>query len=183
MCNRFRNNKNWAAVEREFSATKITLIPPKRAKPNRGVIGDIRPTDPAYVIRPGGVTEILPWGFPSARGPVINFRSEGRRFPLVQRGLVPVAGFYETTPSADPKQKRKDWWLFESDQPMALAAVIRDDRFSLLTVDAGPDVVAIHDRQPVVVPVADWLAWLEDETALVLKPSPGGTLMVRVAEG
>jgi len=66
---------------------------------------------------------------------------------------------------------------------MALAAVIRDDRFSLLTVDAGPDVVAIHDRQPVVVPVADWLAWLEDETALVLKPSPGGTLMVRVAEG
>lgn len=132
MCNRFRNNKDWVAVEREFSATQITLLPPKRAKPNRGVIGDIRPTDPAYVVRPGGLTEILPWGFRSAHGPVINFRSEGRRFPLDQRGLVPVTGFYETTPSADPKQKRKDWWLIESDQPIALAAVIRDDRFSLL---------------------------------------------------
>jgi len=104
MCNRFRNNKNWAAVEREFSATKITLIPPKRAKPNRGVIGDIRPTDPAYVIRPGGVTEILPWGFPSARGPVINFRSEGRRFPLVQRGLGRSPAF--TKPRLPPIQSR-----------------------------------------------------------------------------
>lgn len=64
---------------------------------------------------------------------------------------------------------------------MALAAVIRDDRFSLLTVDAGPDVAAIHDRQPVVVSMADWSAWLGDETAQVLKPSPVGTVMVRPA--
>src|SRR3981189_906995 len=47
------------------------------------------------------------WGFPPGRpkgAPVINFRSEGRRFP-VGRCLVPASFFYEFTGTKSPKSK------------------------------------------------------------------------------
>jgi putative SOS response-associated peptidase YedK len=60
------------------------------------------------------------WGFPPARPkapPVINFRSEGRRFPI-GRCLVPASFFYEFTGTKSPKAKWKftkvgeDWFCF-----------------------------------------------------------------------
>jgi putative SOS response-associated peptidase YedK len=47
------------------------------------------------------------WGFPPARAkgaPVINFRSENRRFP-VGRCLVPASHFFEFTGAKSPKTK------------------------------------------------------------------------------
>ena len=52
------------------------------------------------------------WSWPGAGGkPVYNFRSDGREFPS-GRCLILTDGFYEFTAPADPKQKRKDRWLF-----------------------------------------------------------------------
>jgi hypothetical protein len=51
----------------------------------------------------------LCWGFPPARpkgAPVINFRSEGRRFPK-GRCLIPASHFFEFTGSKPPKSKWK----------------------------------------------------------------------------
>jgi putative SOS response-associated peptidase YedK len=74
---------------------------------------DIWPTDRAPVIRrlEDRTNEFseLRWGFPSARpkGPlVINFRSEGRRFP-VRRCLAPASHFFEFTGTKSPKTKWK----------------------------------------------------------------------------
>lgn len=73
---------------------------------------DIWPTEPAPVIRRSGEgIELvqLRWGFPPGRpkgAPVINFRSEGRRFP-VGRCLVPASHFFEFTGSKSPKSKWK----------------------------------------------------------------------------
>lgn len=181
MCNRYRVAKDRAAIEHEMvGLDPPVLFPPDLAPPNRGVTGDIRPTDPAYVVGASGEVAILPWGFPGPRGPVINFRSEGRRFARESRCLVVADGFYETTAPADPKQKRRDWWLFEtaSGEPFALAGLIRDGRFTLLTCAPGPDVAPIHDRQVAVLTGDQRRAWLSDPGQEVLSPSPAGLLRV-----
>src|SRR5258707_8434229 len=92
--------------------------------PNLEPREDIWPTDKAPVIRrfEDGTNEFaeLRWGFPPAgpkAGPVINFRSEGRRFP-VGRCLVPASHFFEFTGTKSPKTKWKftntsgDWFCF-----------------------------------------------------------------------
>jgi putative SOS response-associated peptidase YedK len=53
---------------------------------------------------------------------------------------------------------------------------------ALLTVDAGPDILPMHHRQPAVVAPADCEEWL-DETrpAPPLKPSAPGQFTVTTA--
>jgi putative SOS response-associated peptidase YedK len=96
------------------------------AAPEPGPRDDIWPTDRAPVIRrlEDGTNAFseLRWGFPPARSkgaPVINFRSEGRRFS-VDRCLVPASHFFEFTGTKSPKTKWKftktgeDWFCFAS---------------------------------------------------------------------
>jgi SOS response associated peptidase (SRAP) len=118
------------------------------------------PTETAPVIRrrDEGV-ELVPlrWGFPPRRpkgAPVINFRSEGRRFPN-GRCLIPASHFFEFTGARPPKSKWKftktgeDWFCFAGlCRPMPDAD---GDAFTLLTTEPGPDVAPIHDRQMVVL--------------------------------
>src|SRR5947209_9739319 len=102
MCNDFGNHVPYSDYIAAFSQTRIPVRWPKAA-PNLEPREDIWPTDKAPVIRrlEDGTNEFaeLRWGFPPARPkgpPVINFRSEGRRFP-VGRCLVPASHFFEFT--------------------------------------------------------------------------------------
>jgi len=91
--------------------------------PNLEPRDDIWPTETAPVFRrreEGGELVQLRWGFPPARpkrAPVINFRSEGRRFPKGRR-LIPASHFFEFTGTKSPKSKWKftkpgqDWFCF-----------------------------------------------------------------------
>ncbi|MGH7043147.1 MAG: SOS response-associated peptidase family protein [Acetobacteraceae bacterium] len=131
---------------------------------------DIWPTETAPVLRRTG-REVklvqLRWGFASGRpkaGPVINFRSEGRRFPA-GRCLVPASHFYEFTGSRSPKSKWRfteageGWFCFAGLWRPAAEGV--PEAFTLLTATPGPDVVPIHNRKMVVLERAAWLAWLD----------------------
>lgn len=83
-------------------------------------------TNPAPIIRGTGDFELLMrhWSWPGPSGkPVYNFRSDEREFPT-SRVLILVDGFYEFTKSADPKQKRKDRWLFSD--PTARCSASRE---------------------------------------------------------
>jgi len=87
MCNDFGNHIPYDDYLQAFSQTRIPVKWPNAA-PNLQPREDIWPTDKAPVIRrlEDGPTEFtqLRWGFPPGRpkgAPVINFRSEGRRFP------------------------------------------------------------------------------------------------------
>jgi putative SOS response-associated peptidase YedK len=92
----------------------------------------------------------LRWGFPPRRpkgAPIINFRSEGRRFP-VGRCLVPASHFYEFTGAKSPKVKWKfkkadeDWFCFAGLwRPMPDGS---GEAFTILTTEPGPDVAPIH---------------------------------------
>ncbi len=106
----------------------------------------------------------LQWGFAPGRPkapPVINFRSEGRRFPK-GRCLVPASHFFEFTGKRSPKSK----WKFTKtgDEWFCFAGIWRPENgdvpeaFTLLTTAPGPDVAPIHDRQMVVLERRDWLA-------------------------
>ena len=127
----------------------------------------------------------LRWGFPPGHpkgAPVINFRSEGRRFP-VGRCLVPASRFFEFTGSKSPKTKWKftkageDWFCFSGLwRPMPQGG----EAFTLLTTEPGPDAAPIHDRQMVILERSHWSAWLEQTTnvAELLRALPAGSLNV-----
>jgi putative SOS response-associated peptidase YedK len=123
----------------------------------------------------------VPPGRPKG-APVINFRSEGRRFPK-GRCLVPASHFFEFTGSKSPKSKWKftkvgeGWFCFAG---LWRPTPDGKDVFTLLTTEPGPDVAPIHNRQMVVLDHQDWLAWLDlsrPESEL-LRPLPDGSLVV-----
>jgi putative SOS response-associated peptidase YedK len=188
MCNDFGNNIPYSDYLAAFSQTRIPVKWPSAA-PNLEPRDDIWPTERAPVIRrlQDGTNEFseLRWGFPSARlkgPPVINFRSEGRRFP-VGRCLVPASHFFEFTGTKSPKTKWKftkaneDWFCFAG---LWRPITTGGEAFTLLTTEPSADVAPIHDRQMVVLERSDWSAWLEqteNETDL-LRALLAGSLRV-----
>ena len=113
MCNDYGNNIPFSAYLEAFSETHIPVRLPTAA-PNLQPRDDIWPTERASVIRQiedGFEFVQLRWGFPPARpkgAPIINFRSEGRRFPK-GRCLVPASHFFEFTGSKPSKSKSWCW--------------------------------------------------------------------------
>jgi putative SOS response-associated peptidase YedK len=188
MCNDFGNHIPYSDYLAAFSQTRIP-VKWRSAAPNLEPREDIWPTDPAPVIRrlEDATNEftIMRWGFPPARPkapPVINFRSEGRRFP-VGRCLVPASHFFEFTGTKSPKTKWKfakageDWFCFAGLwRPMPQGG----EAFTLLTAEPGPDVAPIHHRQMVILDRPNWSAWLEQigNEADILRALPAGSLHV-----
>ena len=153
MCNEFSSKASLDVLSQVFSDLSIE-IHWEGGAPNLEPRASIRPTDPAPVLIGGGEGRAelkqLRWGFanPGRGGPVINFRSDGRKFPN-GRCLIPTDGFYEFTGDKAPKSK----WLFEaaSGSPFfCIAGFVRDERFTMLTMP--PLVVKVRIAGPVGVP-------------------------------
>ena len=190
MCNLYTQTKSVDEIARVFRDLQLPISFPEGA-PNLQA-KDICITDPAPIVRAGaeGGLELAVrrWSWPGPSGkPVYNFRSEGREFSS-GRCLIVADGFYEFTTPADPKQKRKDRWLFTSvSEPMiGIAGLIRDapgigEAFTMLTTEPGPDVAPYHGRQIAVLPQADWRSWLDYSSPAkeLLRPLPGGSLDVQ----
>lgn len=179
MCNEFRFEDSLADILAAFSELQIP-IDWEGGAPNLEPRASIRPTDPAYLLagQPGGGARLVQhrWGFPGPRGPVINFRSEGRSFGA-GRCIVPAGGFYEFTGAKALKSK----WLFQGADGafLGIGGLIRDDRFTLLTCPPGPDIAPYHDRQIVILPSEDWAAWLDtSRPPPAFGPLAGGRLQV-----
>ena len=188
MCNDYGNRVAYSTYAEEFSHLRLPLILPTAA-PNLEPRDDIWPTEVAPIVRcHGNGIELaqLRWGFPPGRAkapPVINFRSEGRRFAS-GRCLVPASHFFEFTGTKSPKSKWRftkageDWFCFAGLWRPAQGEV--PESFTLLTTEPGPDIAPIHNRQVVVLERTDWKAWLDltrPESEL-LRPLPQGSLMV-----
>ena len=193
MCNLYRLEKNPDAIRRLFADADIPLEFPEGI-PNLEP-RDVRITDRAPVVRfdeARGVAELVErrWSWPAPTGkPVFNMRSDGRNFPR-DRCLLIADGFYEFTKPDDPKQKRKDCWLFRppAGRQFAIAGLLRShpdvgEAFTLLTVPPGPDVEAIHNRQIALLEPDKWRAWLDGSARSldVLAPSAAGSLEVAAA--
>src|SRR5580658_572251 len=182
MCNRYGYNSPLHKLVELFEQHDLPFRWPQAA-PNLAPLEEIHPTDPAPVIRAfedGVRLDQLRWGFPPARpkaGPVINFRSEGRRFTH-GRCLAPATHFFEFTGEKYPKTK---WRCTVRDaEVFCIAGLVREDRFTLLTCEPGPDIAPLHDRQVVIVRPADWAEWLDSEADVsrLLHPAAAGEIAV-----
>lgn len=188
MCNDYGNHIPYSAYLEAFSELRIPVRFPVAA-PNLEPRADIWPTETAPIIRQvedGIEFTQLRWGFPPAKPkgpPIINFRSEGRRFPK-GRCLVPASHFFEFTGTKSPKSKWKftkageEWFCFAGLwRPMPDDA---GDAFTLLTTEPGSDVAPIHNRQMVILERPDWAAWLDlsRPEAELLGPLAAGSLTV-----
>jgi len=193
MCNLYGNKVSFRQLVDEFSQIRLPLrFPEPHAAPNLEPRDEIRPTDPAPIVRArdDGVELVtLKWGFRPSRPkaqPVINFRSDGRRFGR-GRCLIPASHFFEFTGTKYPKTKWRftqagqDWFCIaglwrpaEGDWP---------ESFTMLTTEPGPDIKPYHDRQIAVLDRAEWAAWLDPSTdeAELLEPKPAGFLEVEMA--
>ena len=190
MCNLYSEKVSYRQLFDEFSQMRLPILfPEPHAAPNLEPREEIRPTESAPVIRPRGEgVELvsLKWGFAPGRPkgpPVINFRSEGRRFGR-GRCLIPASHFFEFTGTTYPKTRWKftvpgrDWFCLaglwrepEGDWPPS---------FTMLTTRPGPDMQPYHDRQVVIVPPEHWCEWLDPQAdpAPMLEPGPSGSLKV-----
>ena len=196
MCNLYTQTKSVDEVARIFRDLQMPLTFPEGI-PNLQP-RDIRITEMAPIVRAaktGGTYELVMrrWSWPGNAGkPVYNFRSDGREFSS-GRCLVIADGFYEFTTPADPKQKRKDRWLFSwagaeagAGPPLiGIAGMTRTapeagEAFTMLTTDPGIDVAPYHSRQVALVPPADWPGWLDYSRPAgeLLKVLPEGSLTV-----
>ena len=194
MCNLYTQTKSVDEVARIFRDLQMPIVFPE-GLPNLAP-RDIAITDPGVIVRraqtDAGSYDLLVrrWSWPGAGGkPVYNFRSDGREFPS-GRCLIVADGFYEFTASSEPKQKRKDRWLFTPSAGglLGIAGITRNspevgEAFTLLTGEPGPDVAPFHRRQIVLLDPADWRRWLDPAvpSAELLKPSLAGYLAVERA--
>jgi putative SOS response-associated peptidase YedK len=189
MCNLYTQSKSVDEVARVFRDLRLPISFPEGA-PNLQS-KDIAITDPGPIVRAtsdGGFELVVRrWSWPGPSGkPVYNFRSEGREFSSGRCRII-ADGFYEFTTPAEPKQKRKDRWLFTaaSEPLIGIAGLVRDapgigQAFTMLTTEPGPDVAPYHGRQIAVLPSADWRSWLDYSRSAkdLLRPLPGGSLEV-----
>ena len=191
MCNLYTQSKSPDEIARLFREQQIVLNFPEGV-PNLEP-RDIRITDPAPIVRQAGNGfELVArrWSWPGQGGkPVYNFRSDGREFST-GRCLIVADGFYEFTTPTDPKQKRKDRWLFTSPSGgvLGIAGLVRDDpgrgeAFTMLTTEPGPDIAPYHGRQVAVLRPDQWRPWLTyaQPARELLGPMPAGTLEVSAA--
>ena len=189
MCNDYGLHVPVSDLGQAFSEIRLPLVFPSGA-PNLQPRDDIWPTEIAPVIRRAGdCAELvqLRWGFEPGRpkaAPVINFRSDGRRFADSRRCLVPASHFFEFTGTKSPKSKWKftktgeDWFCFAG--LWRPASGDTPEAFTILTTEPGPDVTPIHNRQVVIPERANWTAWLDlaCPEAELLRPLPQGALTV-----
>ncbi|THD57516.1 SOS response-associated peptidase [Phenylobacterium sp.] len=179
MCNEYRFKQSLDHLADSFSQLNIPLHWAAGA-PNLEPRDSIRPTDPAPILvgsPDGAELKQLRWGFanPHNGGPIINFRSDGRRF-ATGRCLIPADGFYEFTGARAPKSK----WLFTAadDSLFCIAGLAREDRFTMLTMEPGPDIAPYHNRQVVILPREQWAAWLGASPDAKIPALPAGSLNV-----
>ncbi|MEO5774650.1 MAG: SOS response-associated peptidase family protein [Sphingomicrobium sp.] len=191
MCNLYNQTTAPEALRSLFAGRDMMLRFPEGI-PNLQP-RDICITDPAPIVRAdAGDFDLIVrrWSWPGPGGkPVYNFRADGREFAS-GRCLIVADGFYEFTAPADPKQKRKDRWLFAHPhgEPLGIAGLIRDmpgigQAFTMLTTEPGPDVAPYHHRQVAVLTSERWRAWLDHRAPAseLIGPLPARTLSVSAA--
>ena len=145
--------------------------------------GEIYPGNTVPVITANGV-RYMTWGFPSIvdKHPHINARSEtamnSKTFGEAmadRRCVVPASAYFEWKQTGK-KRKEKYEFTLPDRVPLYMAGIYStgpevsphgDGRFAILTRDAAPSIMQIHDRMPVILPKPAIDMWLKKSPEVV----------------
>jgi putative SOS response-associated peptidase YedK len=200
MCGRFLFTSAPEAVGRAFEIAVTDNFPPRY---------NVAPTQPIAIIRRDdrGKREfaLARWGFIPAWAKKDYFEKNGARLLINARGetvaekptfrsafrrrrcLVPADGFYEWKTE---KGARQPYLIRPAEGGVFGFAGIWEtaqdpdggeiDTAAIITTEAGADIAALHNREPVVIARKDFARWLDaDETDAagvksLLAPAPAG---------
>ena len=196
MCGRDTFSATWAQVH-AFSRPLPLVTPAVDAAPNH----NRAPTQQGWPIlqgEAGGVALPMRWGLlpPWAKDPRLAYRTINARLETVaekpafrsawkqRRCLIPSSGYYEWMHRAGGT--KQPYFIHRADAPVLFFGGLWETRpddaggelltYSIITRDADPDVAALHDRMPLVLPAAvfdDWLrANADDAMAIAQSASP-----------
>lgn len=137
---------------------------------------------------------LLPhWAQKKDLKPAINARAETvaekpyfRKAFAERRAVVVASAFFEWRPPREGEKKKRKMRIARADGlPIFLAAIWEPapevSTYAILTTDAGPDVVDVHDRQPVVLEIDALETWTLCGGDELLRPSDEGSLLLEEA--
>lgn len=162
MCSRYELSLSARELQIRFDLDEIPAIA------NRT---EVRPTDAAPVIGPGGA-ELLAWGLATdwLKRPLINARAETLQSkatfrPLLgHRVLVPASAYVEWRNAGDgTKRKNRIQPKSAPGGVFCFAGLIdpAQRRFTIVTCAPAASIAHIHDRMPVILPPELEVAWLD----------------------
>ena len=101
-----------------------------------------------------------------------------------QRCLIPITAFAE---AVGPEGQMTRTWISIADQPLAACAGFWrptdewGDSYTMVMVDAVPEMLEVHDRMPVILNPEDHEAWLHaapEEALKLVRQYPAGRLVI-----
>jgi len=163
MCGRYALHANPEVVALQFGLDSLPEFQPSY---------NIAPAADVLVVREQRGS-LARWGM---RGRFVNLRAETvlARFRQSGRCLVPASGFYEW--KSEGRRKLPYYFRPRTDPLLAFAALWERDAFTLITTEPDETVGKVHDRMPLIVPRANYSAWLAGEERLLQEP-PGFDLI------
>lgn len=179
MCNQITLKASVDEVASHFKA--------RRPKPTNAITGDVWKGGTGFIVRESAgerVMEAMTWGFPKYLKnkrtgefnkplKVNNARDDHLMNPYGmwhewfvqpgQRCLIPITAFAEAV-GKSPNMTRT--WIRVADQPIAACAGFWrptdewGNSYTMVMVDAVPEMMEVHDRMPVILHPSDLDTWL-----------------------
>jgi putative SOS response-associated peptidase YedK len=179
MCNQITLKASVDEVASHFKA--------RRPKPTNASTGDVWKGGTGFIVRETAgerMMDAMTWGFPKY---LKNKRTGEFNKPLKvnnarddnlmnefgmwhewflqpgQRCLIPITAFAE---AVGPKGAMTRTWVSVADQPIAACAGLWrptdewGDSYTMVMVDAVPEMMEIHDRMPAILHPGDFDTWL-----------------------
>lgn len=140
--------------------------------------GEIKPTDTAPILQADQTISLMRWGFPvtwGKGGELLHARSESvREKPTFRqafaesRCMIPTSGYYEWLHINGKSQRGKKYFFYrpEGNRRLYLAGLAlpsaEGPTFVIITRDADPFMLDIHDRMPQTLEPDQVQGWLND---------------------
>ena len=183
MCGRFAQKRKPAELAKLFRLTRIA-----EAAQSWEPRYNLSPTQNALVIRASPDSEreltIMRWGLIphwskepggystfNARAETLDTKPTFRSAFRHHRAIIPADGYFEW--QAIESSKKPMFFHRPDNEPLALAGLWDSwldpdgkaiESFTIVVRPARPDISAIHDRMPAILPEEQWSAWLNPET-------------------